>query len=220
MSLAILFMFAPGAFGEPITVDRFIAPAVEEFDGLVALGYPDPYGEFAGEDPLPAPFSYRGVTYDTDDGQFIYASASPDCCLGAVTSFGAAIGTQTDTGFVDVTFDHSVTKAGGWVGISAGPVSFYGNDGVLLGTVLLSSEANDIGMTFRPQFAGWADTRGIKRVRFSDAMPNGWILWLDRITWESNPAPVPEPATGIALLGGLAAVVLRRRYMRQPGHRS
>jgi hypothetical protein len=128
------------AVADPIEPSDFRAPVVETFEGLVDLGYPDPFGPLAGEDAFPGPLTYNHVTYSTDNGEFNYASFNPTCCIGPVAgSFGAALGNQTDLGYFDVVFDRAVSKAGGWVGVSAGPVEFFGSDGTLLGTVAASS---------------------------------------------------------------------------------
>jgi hypothetical protein len=72
-----------------------------------------------------------------------------------------------------VRFDHPVPRAGGWVGVSAGAVFFFDRHDALIGAVRLSLSGNQLGMPFRPQFAGWADAeRGIQRIRFTDAMPD------------------------------------------------
>jgi hypothetical protein len=206
---------AKNAIADPVQPNDFRRPFIEDFDGLVALGYPDPNGSFAGEDSFPTPVHFNGVTYTTDDGTFIYANLGrPECCLGAIGSFGAAIGTQTDTGYFDVRFDHPVPRAGGWVGVSAGPVFFFDRHDALIGAVRLSLSGNQLGMPFRPQFAGWADAeRGIQRIRFTDAMPNGFVLALDRVTWDSASA-TPEPGTIALVALGAAAAFMRRRCPR------
>jgi len=155
------------------------------------------------------------LTITTDAGQFNYfATGDGHCCGGAILGFGPAIGNASDTGYFDVEFDHSVEQAGGWGGNGAGPVMFFDGNNRLLVTVALSLAVDEFGSTPTPQFEGWSDLNGVKRMRFTDVIQNNGILVLDRVTY-SDSAPVAEPSSGLLLIAGLLVRKWRPRARNQ-----
>lgn len=139
------------------------------------------------------PFAIDGITYSTGDSIFRYYAHSP------LLSFGDSIGTnENDLGFIDVTLQAPVLRAGGWIGASDSHVEFFDETDTLIGDINISY--NDT-----PTFAGWQSGDSlIKHIRFTDTQQNGMILILDRFTTEQSIATVPEPTTLIHVMFALS----------------
>ena len=155
----------------------------------------------------PTPFVIAGDTYTTDDG-FLRYNNTFGALIGR-TSGG--VGTNTDTGYLDIAFGSQWTRVGGWIGASAiwtAQISFFDSFNTLLGSQNLGAASGGV-------FFGWEDSGGIARIRISDTMSNVRIIVLDDLTVEAQ--PVPEPAT-LGLLGmGLLAVghIVRKKLNRR-----
>jgi hypothetical protein len=164
----------------------FTNPLIDDFTGL---GLP-----FINTGPLVRPEG----TFTFDTNTFRYADFNSN------NSFGEAIGTNTETGYIDAILNTPTLRAGGWIGASASQVDFFDTNNNLLGSVFT------LDCNCGPIFAGWqADSGLIGRVRFNDTDIDGQIIVVDRFTVES----VPEPGTlvmfGTGILG--LAGILRRK---------
>jgi len=203
-----LTYFATVVNADQIRSTDFQRPVIEDFNNLneLGLGFNDPFSFCAGEEDYPTPLRLGRLTITTDGGLFNYFDTGDgSCCGGAIRGFGPAIGNSfSDTGHFDVVFDRPVSQAGGWVGSGAGPVFFFDAENRLLGTVTLSLAQNKFRVPPSPQFGGWEDRSGIKRIRFTDVTTNNGILVLDRVTY-GDLEPTPEPSSCWLLTAGLIA---------------
>ena len=136
----------------------FLVPIVSDYDGL---GLP-----FNNTTPV----IIDGNTYTTDNTNMRYnpfAGCTAEC-----------IGSDTDTGYIDIILGAPTLRAGGLVAISTGNVQFFDESDVLLGTVPVA------GITF---FAAWeADSGLIKRIRINDTEANGQIIAFENLTIEAQ----------------------------------
>ena len=184
-----------------ITESDFINPVVFDYNGL---GLPD---------DNTTPIVIGGNTYTTDDSDMRYYAFGANACVS-----GECIGSNTDTGFIDIVLNTPTLRAGGWVGFSSGNVQFFDQSDVLLGTVPV------VTAPYEPMvFAGWeADTGLIKRIRINDAASNIYITSFDNLTTEqtAQPASISVPATtgwGMIIfitIAGLGSVYYLRRQRR------
>ena len=196
--LGALLLAAPvAAQAGPIGIGDFSgSETVSTYDGL---GLP-----FTNS----APVVIDGNSYTTDDGFLRYSSTfDPDCT-------NECIGNNSDLGWIDVALGGPATRVGALVGgdrVSyTGFVEFFDVSDVLLGSVNFGGNTGLI-------FAGWEDAGGISRMRVTDTASNGLITHMEDLRFEGRavndpgPTPVPAPATLGLLIGGLAALGMRRR---------
>jgi hypothetical protein len=144
-----------------------------------------------------------------------------------VFSFEAAIGTNEDSGFIDVVFGVPVLRAGGWVSASGARADFFAENNYSLGSVTSSQ----LSSTMPPEFIGWETSSYlIKHIRFTDIQTNNQtVLVLDRVTSEigiapisgppaaNNPSAIPEPATLLLMGSGLFGLAgFRKKFKKWP----
>jgi hypothetical protein len=180
-----LLLTAPLAQAGPISSSGFTNPLVDTFS---ALGLP-----FINTGSL----TVAEGAYTFDGSRYRYAD------FGAGSSFGEAIATDGDQGFIDLILNTPVFRAGAWIGGSQARVDFYAANGTLLGSTVSADPVTDM------VFAGWADSTPISHIRFTDLNQDGLVMVLDSFTKDGGTIPEPEALGFVAL--GVAAMALRRR---------
>ncbi|WP_425041065.1 VPLPA-CTERM sorting domain-containing protein [Primorskyibacter sp. S187A] len=173
----------------------FVGVSVSDYEGLGL--------DFSTDTPL----DIDGNTYNTDTDSIRYFSDFGGTVGG--TAFG--LGTESDSGFIEITLGGSYNQAGLQFGQDAAGtarISFFS------GTTLLNSFENTttgIGGIFYGWDAG-ADL--ITRVLVEDLSPtNGRILEIDDLHTGNSAvtAPVPLPAGLPLMLLGLGGLAVMRR---------
>lgn len=155
----------------------------------------------------PTPYILDGNTYETDNSIFRYLT--PGFCPGE------CFGTDTDGGFIDITFGTPYKL----VGLHAGPgandpdatgefwnatVEFFNASNILIGNIPLTG-----GQPATLEFAGWEDASGIASIRITDTDRNGLVALINDVTFE---APVPLPTAVWLFSSGLFGLsVMSRR---------
>lgn len=138
------------------------------------------------------PIVIGGNTFTTDNGRLRYVTL-PGGAVQAPFS-GESLGTDAETGWIDVVLGTAALRAGGYLGIDqawSATASFFDESDSLLGTVDVAGDPTV------PAFMGWeADTGLIQRIRFADTAVNTRVIFLDNLTTE-----IPEPSTFASLLG-------------------
>jgi hypothetical protein len=179
---------APSAHAASITPAAFVTPIVDDFTGL---GLPT-----TNAGPLVRPEGTFTFTPTT----FRYLN------MGGTPFFGEAIGTNFQTGSIDLALGTPTPRAGIYLTASDGTVTFYDSTNAVLGTLNYTAPSSGYN------FYGWEDTTNlISRVVVTDTdAQDGAITIADRVTTES----VPEPA-GLALLSVGASMMLRRGRARK-----
>jgi len=178
---------ATSANAGSITPAAFVTPIVDDFTGL---GLPT-----TNTGPLVRPegaFTFTPVT-------FRYVN------LGGTPFFGEAIGTDLQTGSIDLALNAPTPRVGVYLGASDGTVTFFDPSNALLGTLNYSGGGLN--------FYGWEDTTNlIARMVVTDTdAQDGAVTFADRVTTES----VPEPAAlGMVSFVIVAALARRRRASR------
>jgi hypothetical protein len=182
--LAAIWPAAHSARGAAIAPGAFVTPVVDDFTGL---GLPT-----TNTGPLVRPEG----TFTFTPAQFRYLN------LGGPPYFGEAIGTNFQTGSIDLVLTSATPRAGVYLTASDGTVQFYDSSSALLGTLNYTSPSS--GYTFY----GWEDTTNlVARIVVTDIDAiDGAITIADRVTTES----VPEPA-GLAAIGVAGVAILNRR---------
>jgi hypothetical protein len=178
----------------------FVTPTIYDYNGL---GLPV---------DNTTPIILGGNTHTTDNNDLRYLAFGSNNCVS-----GECIGSDTDTGFIDIVLTTPVLRAGGWVGVSSGNVQFFDESDALLGTVQVSPVIS-VSMVF----AGWeADAGQIKRIRINDTEINGFIITFDNLTTEEGQVqlqPVPTMNEwGMAIfmvLAGIGSLYYLRRQKR------
>ncbi len=169
LTFLLLIMFPMSLYAGQIGTGGFVNPSIVDYNGL---GLPQ---------NNTAPIVLGGNTHTTDNNVLRYDPFGTNNCVD-----GECIGSDTDTGYIDIVLATPVLRAGGWVGISSGNVQFFNESDVLLGTVSVTP-VNGSTMVF----AGWqADTGLIMRIRITDIERNSYIITFDNLTVEA-PASVP-----------------------------
>lgn len=172
---------ASTAWAGSITPGAFVNPVVDDFTGL---GLP-----VNNTGPLTRPegtYSFSPVTFRYFD-------------TGGTPFFHEAIGTDFQTGYIDVTLAQPTLRAGMYLGASSGTVDFFDTSNTLLGTENYTGS----GMNFY----GWEATSGlIGRVRVTDTnAQDGAITLLDNFTTEA-----PEPAAAGLVILSMSGLLTRR----------
>ena len=184
---ALLFSHLGSLAGAgPIGTGAFVNPVVDDFTGL---GLP-----VNNTGPLVRPEG----TYTFQPATFRYLD------LGGSPFFHEAIGTDFQTGYIDLVLNQPTVRAGAWLGASSGTIEFFNPSGASLGSINYSEPGT-------LSFYGW-DSGGdlIARIRVTDTNAlDGAITFLDRTTTEA----VPEPAS-LGLLACGAVLLLRSRIAR------
>jgi hypothetical protein len=148
------------------------------------------------------PYTLDGNTYETDNGIFRY--------LGPSFCPGECFGTDTDSGFIDITFGTAYKLVGLYAGPGANDpgaigefwsatVEFFNASNVLVGNIPLSG-----GQPAALEFAGWEDASGIASIRITDTATNGLVVLINDVTFE---APVPLPAAAWLFGSGVLALI-------------
>lgn len=119
--------------------------------------------------------------------------------------------TDVELDFISVDLPSPVARVGALIGIpnraSTARAEFYAGT-TLLGSIDVAPAA------FIGEFAGWdAGANLITRVRFVDTINQGFVLAMTGFTYEFA-AAVPEPATAMLSLLGLAVVGVSARRLR------
>lgn len=156
----------------------------------------------------PTPLVIDGNTYETDNGTIRYNSAYGD----VIGASGHGMGTDSEAGFVRITFGTVVNRAGvhfGLPGTGTARISFFNG-----ATLLNSFEASTTGPG--GGFRGWdAVGKGtITSILIEDLTVNAFILQLDDLYWErARPigAPVPVPAAALLFAPAVLFAVRRRK---------
>jgi hypothetical protein len=177
-----------------ITEGDFISPVVFDYNGL---GLPN---------DSTTPIVIGTNTYTTDNSDLRYYAFGANACVS-----DECIGSDTDTGFIDIVLNTPTLRAGGWVGFSSGNVQFFDQNDVLLGTVPVVAVPY-VSMSF----AGWeADTGLIKRIRINDTTTNFYIISFDNLTTEQQqqqPATVVPTMTEWGMIIFMVLAGLRAAY--------
>jgi PEP-CTERM motif len=192
-----------------------IAPAAQILEtGFGAGKIVDDYVGLGGLFPLSCggtpcqttPMTINGNTYRTSaaDGFFLrYLTTQP--CDGD----SSCLNTNSDLGFVDVTFPVPYLRAGIWAGNFEGATilyEFFAPNNSLVGSVVSSA------------FVGWEDVGGIERIRVTDQSVNSTSMLVDHLIVEGPLATAaPEPGTVMMLLAGAGLLAVRRRIFAAAG---
>jgi hypothetical protein len=175
---------------------------VEEYQGLIGL-----FPVSCGGTPCHAvPMTINGNTYQTapsDGGVLRYINFQ--ACDGDIE----CLDTNSDLGFVDVTFSVPHLRAGIWAGNFEGSTilyEFFAANNTLVGSVVSGA------------FVGWEDAGGIQRIRVTDQSANATSMFVDHLIVEGTPAAAaPEPGTVMMLLAGAGLLAVRRRIFAPAG---
>lgn len=146
------------------------------------------------------------VTLQTNSDTFRYADIIGDN--------DEQIGTDTESGWIDLIFDEPVIRFGTLVATTkawTARVYFFGHDDSELGQINLAGDADEF------LFAGWEAEYGwISRVRIVDTAINSKTLFIDDLRIEAGQAALPVPTPTSAGLGAvLLALCVSRRARSQ-----
>jgi hypothetical protein len=154
------------------------------------------------------PLGIDGFTYTTDDSFLRYETTWANL-MGLPT--GGAVGSDTDTGFININFNGSVEQAGIDVGVDGAwtaTVDFY-NGATLLGGVALAGNGYDHG------FAGWQNASGITSMQINDTDANGLVILATDLITNGTVSSVPDSSNTLLLLGfGVSSFLFAGRKLR------